>query len=387
MTFIFNVFRPYHIITSYNIIKTIKKQYPNAKCIGYISNSTEEFWDDLFDYDKIFDERYYSLNLFLNKKILNLPKIIHNNKIIKSNINRLYFNNPKIDGIITFVDAQKIYQQIAMKYKNATQNNIVMDEGVALYYKNDITESAILKIARKFIYGRGFEVCSTGEHTKTKKIYANYPQKVKSKCAKIYPMPKLNYTGILDVIKIKPEMVNSNKKKCLYISTPTNILNNDDKVNSINCTMKLFETLSKNNIEIYFKMHPANETIEDIRIYLDAFSDIKVIEDQSVPVELLCSANNFEYIISPISSALLNLSSLNFNCISLPYFASKFLQYKDILQLFKANKIKVAQNQEEMVSIIETNEIIMENQEAEKLEQQLIVDNSEFLNSLMEREY
>lgn len=389
MTFIFIVFRPYHVISSYNIIQVIKSKYPNAKCIGYISNATDEFWDDLFDYDKIFDEKYYSLNLFLEKSIFNIGNVLHNNIKIKSSINTLYLNNPKIDGIITFSDTWKMFQEIALKYKNVTDNCIVMDEGTALYCKNTVVESSILrKLFRKFTYGWNFENCSMGEHSRTKKIYANYPEKVKAKSRKVYIMPKLNYSNILDIIKIKSEKLDSNKKKCLYISSPTYFLNNVDKVNSIKSTIELFEILSENNVEVFFKMHPANETLDDIRIYLDKFKNIKVIEDQSIPVELLCFTNKFDYIISPLSSALLNLATFKFNCISLPYFASRFLQYKDILELFKTNGIKVAMNKDELLSIIKTNEtniageIITDDKIDNRTEQQSD-DNSEFLSSFI----
>jgi len=399
MTFIFIVFRPYHVISSYNIIQVIKSKYPDAKCIGYISNSTDEFWDDLFNYDKIFDERYYSLNLFLEKSILNIGNVLHNNIKIKSKINTLYLNNPKVDGIITFSDNWKIFQDVAFKYKDVTQNCIVMDEGTALYCKNSVVESSgIRKLFRKVTYGWNFENCSMGEHSRTKKIYANYPEKVKAKSRKVYSMPKLDYLNILETLKIKSEKLDSNKKKCLYISSPTYFLNNADKDNSIKSTMQLFEVLSEYNIEIFFKMHPANETLDDIRIYLDKFKNIKVIEDQSIPVELLCFTNKFDYIISPLSSALLNLATFKFNCISLPYFASRFLQYKEILELFKTNGIKVAMNKDELLSIIKFNETNFEdenisdkdgkdktvntNEEINDLQQQ-IEDNSEFLNSFI----
>ena len=327
MTFIFIVFRPYHIISAHNIILKIKNVYPDAKCIGYISNAKDEFWDELFDYDKIFDEKYYSFNLFFEKSIFNAGKVFHNNYKIKSCINEIYLKNPQIDGIITFSDTWKIYQKLVQKYKNATKNCIVMDEGAALYYKNTVAESSpVRKLIRKLINGWDYESCSMGEHSKTKKIYANYPDKVKCIGKEVYLMPKLNFAKILDVVKIKPEILCSNKKKCLFISTPTFILNKNDEANSIGSTMKLFEILSQNNIEIYFKMHPANETIDDIRIYTDKFKNVKVIEDHSIPVEFLCLANNFDYIISPISSALLNLSSFEFNCISMPYFAAKYLE-------------------------------------------------------------
>ena len=399
MTFIFIVFRPYHIISSYNIIQVIKKEHPDAKCIGYITNATGEFWDDLFDYDKIFDEKYYSLNLFLEKNIFNIGNVLHNNFKIKSCINSLYLNNPKVDGIITYSDTWKIFQKVALKYQNVTNNCIVMDEGTALYCKNDVVESSLLKkIYRKCVYGWDFESCSMGDHTRTTKIYANFPEKVKAKSKKVYLMPKLNYSNILDIIKIKAEIINSNRKKCLYISSPTFFLNNEDKANSIKCTIKLFEILSNDNIEIYFKMHPANETIEDIRIYLEKFKNIKVIEDQSIPVELLCFTNKFDYIISPLSSALLNLASFKFNCISLPYFAERFLNYVDILELFIANGIKVALNEEELISIMKMDEIntldntIIDNSMVDNTMADITAidkkidnfeDNSKFLNSLI----
>lgn len=392
MTFIFIVFRPYHVISSYNIIQVIKRKYPDAKCIGYISNSTDEFWDDLFDYDKIFDEKYYSLNLFLEKSILNIGNVLNNNIKIKSSINTLYSNNPKISGIITFSDTWKIFQEVALKYKDVTQNCIVMDEGTALYCKNSVVESSILrKLFRKVTYGWNFENCSMGEHSRTKKIYANFPEKVKAKSREVYLMPKLNYTDVLDVLKIKSEKLDSNKRKCLYISSPTYFLNNTDKVNSIKSTMELFEILDENNIEIFFKMHPANETIDDIKIYLDKFKCITVVQDQSIPVELLCFTNKFDYIISPLSSALLNLATFKFNCISLPYFANRFLQYKEILELFRTNGIKVAMNKEELLSIITTNESglndktienkTIENNKNDNKLQRESEDNSEFLRS------
>jgi len=384
MTFIFIVFRPYHIISAYNIIQVIKSKYPDAKCIGYISNANDQFWDDLFDYDKIFDEKYYSLNLFFEKSIFNAGKVIHNNFKIDACINNIYFNNPKIDGIITFSDTWKLYQKLVVKYKDVTKNCIVMDEGAALYYKNTVAESSpVRKLIRKILNGWDYESCSMGEHSKTIKVYANYPDKVKCVEKKVYLMPKLDYSTIVDVIKVKPEIIKSNKKKCLFISTPIFILNNNDRINSVDCTMKLFEVLSKNNIEIYFKMHPANETIDDIKIYLDKFPEVKVIEDQSIPVEFLCAANNFDYIISPISSALLNLSSFKFNCISLPYFASKFLECYDLLELFKANGIKVAQNQEELLSIIKTNEKIDAFKKIDNSPKQLCEDNLVFLDSFI----
>jgi len=383
MTFIFIVFRPYHIISAYNIIQVIKGKYPDAKCIGYISNAKDEFWDDLFDYDKIFDEKYYSFNLFFEKNILNVVKVIHNNIKINSCINDIYSNNPQIDGIITFSDTWKLYQKLVVKYKDVTKNCIVMDEGAALYYKNTVAESSkVRKLIRKILNGWDYESCSMGEHSKTIKVYANYPDKVKCSGKKVYLMPKLDYSKIVDVIKIKPEIINSDKKKCLFISTPIFILNNNDKINSVESTMKLFEILSENNIEIYFKMHPANETIDDIKIYLDKFKNIKVIEDQSIPVEFLCAANNFDYIISPISSALLNLSNFKFNCISLPYFASKFLQCYDLLELFKANGIKIALNQEELLSIIKTNEKIDAFKKIDNCSEQICEDNLVFLDSL-----
>ncbi|HEY8803599.1 MAG TPA: hypothetical protein VIM42_00535 [Clostridium sp.] len=384
MTFIFIVFRPYHIISAYNIIQMIKKKYPDAKCIGYISNAKDEFWDDLFDYDKIFDEKYYSFNLFFEKNILNVAKVVHNNIKINACINTIYENNRRIDGIITFSDTWKLYQKLVVKYKNVTNNCIVMDEGAALYYKNTVAESSpARKLIRKLLNGLDYESCSMGEHSKTLKVYANYPDKVKCTDKIIYQMPKLDYTKIIDVLKVKPEIINSSKKKCLFISTPTFILKNNDKTNSVDSTMKLFEILSENNIEIYFKMHPANETIDDIRIYLDKFREMKVIEDQSIPVELLCAANNFDYIISPISSALLNLSSFKFNCISLPYFATKFLQCHDLLELFKANGIKVALNEEELRSIIKRDETVDANEKIDDWSQQQSDDNSEFITSFI----
>lgn len=384
MTFIFIVFRPYHIISAYNIIQEIKSKYPDAKCIGYISNAVDEFWDDLFDYDKIFDEKYYSFNLFFEKSIFNAAKVIHNNIKINSCINTIYANNPKIDGIITFSDTWKLYQKLVVKYKDVTNNCIVMDEGAALYYKNSVADSSNLrKLIRKLLNGWEYESCSMGEHSKTAKIYANYPSDVKCTGKTIYQMPKLDYSKIVNVLKAKPEIIKSDKKKCLFISTPTFILKNNDKVNSVDSTMKLFEILSENNIEIYFKMHPANETIDDIKIYLDKFSNIKVIEDQSIPVEFLCAVNNFEYIISPISSALLNLSNFKFNCISLPYFATKFLECYDLLELFKANGIKVALNENELISIIKTNEKIDAFKKSDDCEKPLGEVNIEFLDSLM----
>ena len=384
MTFIFIVFRPYHIISAYNIIQVIKKKYPDAKCIGYISNAKNEFWDDLFDYDQIFDEKYYSFNLFFEKNIFNATKVIQNNFKIDACINTIYSNNPKIDGIITFSDTWKLYQKLVVKYKDVTSNCIVMDEGAALYYKNTVAESSpIRKLVRKLLNGWDYESCSMGEHSKTTKVYANYPDKVKCVGKKIYQMPKLDYTKIIDVLRVKPEIINSDKKKCLFISTPTFILKNNDKINSVDSTMKLFEILSKNNIEIYFKMHPANETIDDIKVYLDKFSEVKVIEDQSIPVELLCAANNFDYIISPISSALLNLSSFKFNCISLPYFATKFLECYDLLELFKANGIKVALNEEELLSIIKIDDTVDSNEKIDDWSQQQSDDNSEFITSFI----
>ncbi|MGH4120724.1 polysialyltransferase family glycosyltransferase [Clostridium sp.] len=385
MTFIFIVFRPFHVISAYNIIKLIKSHYPNAKCIGYISNATDEFWENLFDYDKIFDEKYYSVNLFLEKNKLNVVNVLYNNYIIRQNINKLYLNNPQINGIVTFSDRWKIFQKVALKYKNVTNNNIVMDEGTSLYCKNGAAESsAIKKILRRIIYGWKFESCSMGENKITTKIYANYPEKVYAKSKKKYLMPKLDYSKIVDAIKVDVPKIISNKKKCLYISSPTFFLNSVDTETSIKSTIRLFEVLSQNKIEVYFKMHPANETIEDIKIYLDKFKSIKVIEDKSIPVELLCGENNFDYIISPLSSALLNLASFKFNCISLPYFATKFLEYRDILELFKANGIEVALNEEEMISIIVKNEMIIGNEKTNNLKQQLKDDNSEFLSSLME---
>lgn len=385
MTFIFIVFRPFHIISAYNVIRLIKSNYPDAKCIGYISNATDEFWEDLFDYDKIFDEKYYSVNLFLEKNKSNFINVLYNNHKIKENINKLYINNPEINGIISFSDRWKIFQKVALKYKDANNNNILMDEGTALYCKNAAAEaSPIKKILRRIIYGWEFESCSMGENKITTKIYANFPEKVYAKFKKIYLMPKLNYSKIEEVIKIKVPKINSDKLKCLYISSPTFFLNSVDTDTLIKSTIKLFEVLSENNAEIYFKMHPANETIEDIRMYLDKFENVKLIEDQSIPVELLCGENNFDYIISPLSSALLNLASFDLNCISLPYFASKFLQYKDILELFKANGIKVALNEEEMISIIKTTEAVIKNKETNNLEQQLKDDYSEFLSTIME---
>ncbi|MGK0466563.1 polysialyltransferase family glycosyltransferase [Clostridium sp.] len=384
MTFIFIVFRPFHVISAYNVIKLIKSSYPEAKCIGYISNATDEFWDELFDYDKIFDEKYYSVNLFLDKNKGNIANVLKNNYKIKENINKLYLTNPQIDGIITYSDRWKIFQKIALKYKSTNNNNIVMDEGTALYCKNKAADSSnIKKLLRRVVYGWEFDSCSMGENKITTKIYANYPEKVYAKSKNKYLMPKLDYSKIVDSIKIKVPKINSNNKKCLYISSPTFFLNSADTETSIKGTMKLFKVLSESGIEIYFKMHPANETIEDIQIYLDEFKNIKVIEDKSVPVELLCGENNFDYIISPLSSALLNLASFDFNCISLPYFATKFLEYKDILELFKANGIVVAMNEAEMISTINKQENIMENNKTNNLQQQLNIDNSEFLSSLM----
>lgn len=385
MTFIFIVFRPFHVISAYNVIKLIKSKYPDAKCIGYISNATAEFWDDLFDYDKIFDEKYYSVNLFLDKNKHNLINVLYNNHKINENINELYLSNPQIHGIITFSDRWKIFQKVALKYKNDNINNIVMDEGTSLYCKNGAAESSpIKKMLRRVIYGLEFESCSMGENKITTKIYANYPEKVYAKSKVKYLMPKLDYSKIVDAIKVVVPKIVSNKKKCLYISSPTFFLNSVDTETSIKSTIKLFEVLCQNDIEIYFKMHPANETIEDIKIYTDKFKNIKVIEDKSIPVELLCGENNFDYIISPLSSALLNLASFDFNCISLPYFATKFLEYKDILELFKANGIVVALNEEEMISVIKNSDKDMENKKSGNLEQKLRGDNSEFVSSLIE---
>ena len=384
MTFIFIVFRPYHVISSYNIIRIIKSKYPDAKCIGYISNATDEFWDDLFEYDKIFDEKYYSLNLFLEKSIFNIGNVLHNNQKIKSSINTLYLNNPQINGIITFSDTWKIFQEVALKYRDVTQNCIVMDEGTALYCKNNVVECSILrKSFRKFTYGWNFENCSMGEHSRTKKIYANFPEKVNAKSRKVYLMPKLNYSNIKGIIKIKSEKLDSTKKKCLYISTPTYFLNNVDRDNSIKSTIELFEILAENNVEVFFKMHPANETLDDIKIYLDKFDNIKVVEDQSVPVELLCFTNKFDYIISPLSSALLNLAAFKFNCISFPYVAERFLQYKDILELFVTNGIKVAMSKDELRSIIITSETNIADDKIDNRGQKQCEDNSEFLSSFI----
>lgn len=237
-----------------------------------------------------------------NKFIIPITFRYNLKKIIK------FFHTCKVENIYVFNDVSPITQYLCCNI-NYTGVVIEVEEGIGLYRNSNIRQANLFKLFGKVCFGHSFEfITRQGTSSFVKYIMCHYPQLLnkQQKDKNIMEMPIGGFNDIATRMGIK--QINGPD---WFVGQPLvedGVLREEDYLLIIS---RLIEFASRHNRMLVIKPHPR----ENIDKYKFFSSQLRIITNWKIPMELLIGNRFPTNVYTIYSSAVLQLSSIrNIQC-------------------------------------------------------------------------
>lgn len=295
---LFIVNTPYHLM----IACSLWKKGDVLVCVGHfkINSILQNLIDKTFlnrTY-RTYDFYYYRQNI---TKLVNFRSNVRN---LKHELNKFSFST-----IYTFNDVDPVTQWV-LKNNPCEKGTTIIEEGIGLYRNTTKRHELLFRIVGKVLFGGRFEnVRRIGESSCVQRIMCSCPEKLSDiqKYKAIIPMPIIDYGRIANAIGVEPISGSD-----WFIGQPLvedGVMLENEYLDGI---QQLIVTSKKKGRKFVIKPHPR----EKIEKYSNL--DVKVFENNEIPIELLVDTSNQTYVYTYYSSAVLNLCRMpNINGIVL----------------------------------------------------------------------
>lgn len=284
---LFIVNTPYHLLMACSLWK--KRDV--LVCVGdfKISSILQNLIDSTF-----LNRTYTTCDFYYYRK--NIIKLLEFRRNVRGLMNEL--KQYSFSTIYAFNDVDPVTQWI-LKNTTSQSGTTLIEEGIGLYRNTTKRHELLFRIAGKVLFGETYEnVRQIGESSCVKRIMCSSPEKLSEiqKCKIIGSIPLIDYGKIVKTIGIEPICGTD-----WFIGQP---LVEDGvmlKEKYLSVIQQLIEISKKKDRKLVIKPHPRE------RIGKYSSLEVKVIENNEIPIELLIDTSNQTYVYTYYSSAILNL--------------------------------------------------------------------------------
>lgn len=324
---VFWCFTPYHIKVANFLCDSKFKDANKYIILSSFSDVDEEVLMSFINISLYKEVKYINLNYTIKAIFSNPYKNIKKirNEVIKFE----EFNNYiQPSEVLIFSDEPIPYQKYLNSIRNKHIKITLVEEGTAIYLDETTYKFGVKKIVsfyiRKFIYGydkaRIF-MHSRGEFEDC--IIARRPELINiDRSVERVKLCDEEFKKINNVSnKFNIEIDGDNN----YIFAPSCTIYNKKIMKK--CFEDIFKKFSKENINLYVKLHPSEKYKGDIINLISRYNkNVFLLNDNSITTENLLSTSYFKGIISDTSSILVNAVYINKDIKTITY--KNYLEYK-----------------------------------------------------------